>query len=77
MKIERDQVTKVYDEVARRIDDEIRDGMLETAGDVHEEWCIMLQGVYSTLMMLAGNWPEVRSWCDEEEAERGIFNDDP
>ena len=79
MKIEREQVAKIYDEVDRRIDLLIRDDVLD-AEQIREERISMLQGVYSTLMAISSNWPDVRYWCDQEEEERNYFpeadNDD-
>ena len=64
-------VEGVYDEIDRRIEMLIRDGL--TPDDIKEERKSMLQGVYSTLMTLSSNWPDVRSCCDREEEKRGYF----
>ena len=34
----------------------------------------MMQGVYSTLMMLASNWPEVHAECDKIEYTRNWWH---
>ena len=46
-------VEGVYDEIDRRIEMLIRDGL--TPDDIKEERKSMLQGVYSTLMTLSSN----------------------
>lgn len=75
MKIEKYHVNKTYNEIDRRIDDMIHDGALETPEEIREERNAMLQGVYSTYMMISDNWPDVRYWCDVNERERGYYED--
>lgn len=60
-------VERVYDEVERRC------GMLArefSADELMETKKDMMQGVYSSLMVLAKNWPEVRVMTDQIEEER-------
>ena len=60
-------VERVYDEVERRLEmlaaEFSTDELMETKKD-------MMQGVYSSLMVLAKNWPEVRLMTDQIEEER-------
>ena len=63
----KDDVERVYDEVDRRIADYIKDDAFEWLSDMIEYRKAMLQGVYSTLMVTASNWPDVAAWCREIE----------
>lgn len=61
-----DDIEKVYKELERRLMIALEDGDAENAHDLRVD---MLQGVYGTLMVLASNWPEVRSMCDMIEQQ--------
>lgn len=69
-------VERVYDEVERRWDmlhyeyDEKTDSCVFTPDELIEIRYDMMQGVYSALMVLAKNWPDVRSMTDHIEEER-------
>lgn len=63
-------ITKVYDEVDRRINIAINDGDLESQDEIDDYHAIMMQGVYSTLMVLAKDWPAVVQMIMVEEEER-------
>ncbi|MBO6267353.1 MAG: hypothetical protein J6M06_03885 [Synergistaceae bacterium] len=45
----------------------IKDDVFERLSDMIEYRKAMLQGVYSTLMVTASNWPDVAAWCREIE----------
>lgn len=75
MKIERRHVNSSYNEIDRRIQHMINDGTLETEDDIHDQRNAMLQGLYSTFMMIADNWPAVRQWCDTNERDRGYYEE--
>lgn len=74
-------VQAVYDEVDRRIKAGIKDGELAAEDGYTYPEAInsyrldMLQGVYSVLMVLSSNWPEVRIMCENEEERRGYFTE--
>lgn len=74
-------VQAVYDEVDRRISRGIKDGEFAaedgyTYPEAIESYRLeMLQGVYSVLMVLSSNWPEVRIMCENEEEHRGYFTE--
>lgn len=63
-------ITKVYDEVDRRINIAINDGDLESQDEINDYRAVMMQGVYSTLMVLAKDWPAVVQMIMAEEEER-------
>ena len=66
-----EDVTRVYDEVDRRIESDRMLGLFETDGEIKEYRKAMMQGVYGTLMVLADNWSEVRCrMIDRIEDER-------
>ena len=73
MKFKREHVDKVYDEIDRRVARFIHEGSIENEQELHEAREAMLQGVYSTLMVLADNWPAVRYWGDVNEESRGYY----
>lgn len=73
MKIEKYHVRKAYNEIDRRIQSLVDEGTLRKECEIREERNSMLQGVYSTFMMIADNWPDVRYWCDVNERERGYY----
>lgn len=74
-------VQAVYDEVDRRINMRVKDGELAAEDGYTYPEAIescrleMLQGVYSVLMVLSSNWPEVRIMCDNEEECREYFTE--
>lgn len=72
MKIEKYHVDKTYNEIDRRISDMIYKEEIEhyEIRDVRND---MLQGIYSTFLMIADNWPDVKHWCDVNEQERGYY----
>ena len=63
-KFTKEDVERVYDEVERRIQIDVRDDCFDTQDEIIEYRNAMLQGVYGTLMVLASNWPDVRSMTD-------------
>lgn len=63
-------IKKVYDEVDRRINIAINDGDLESHDEIDDYRAVMMQGVYSTLMVLAKDWPAVVQMIRVEEEER-------
>ena len=64
-----EEVERVYDEIYRRLDNEIRMGLIETETEINEYKNAMLQGVYGTLMILAENWVGVRTMLDRIECD--------
>lgn len=64
-----DEIRSIYDEIDRRI--RILEFDDYDAKSLREARCDMMQGVYSTLMILAKDWPHVRHMCDLEEERRG------
>lgn len=75
MKISREQVSKCYDELERRIKMDVAELHL-TRRQMRDERIDMTQGLYGTLMALADNWPEVVGWTEEEEEKRS-WNENP
>ena len=68
----KEDIEKVYEEVNRRlkidVEDAFNDGIEDiSVNDILECRNGMLQGVYSVLMVLSADWPEVRWMCDEAE----------
>jgi len=73
MEFTREDIEKVYDELDRRMEIDIRDEAIPWNGDsIREERASRLQGVYGTIMALAPdkNWQEVVRWFGEIEEER-------
>lgn len=59
----KEQIQTIADEVERRMRTYTTDIYTEAEiGDIRRS---MWQGVYSTLCVMASNWPEVRDWTDE------------
>ena len=73
MKLTRDQIADAYRELDRRFRHEAI--LCDTPEEVHDLLVSMLQGLYSVFIVLAENWPDVRTWTDEEEEKRGYFTD--
>lgn len=75
-KFEEEDISRVYDEVQRRIEldvhDLFEDGISgeELSNIIRETRLAMLQGVYSTLMVLSADWPEVVQMTSKEENKR-------
>lgn len=76
IKFEKEDISRVYDEVQRRLEMDVRDlcedGISgeELTNIIRETRLAMLQGVYSTLMVLSLDWPDVVQMTDKEENER-------
>ena len=66
-------VARVYDEVERRMLDLYKEG-LWSSKELREERVAMTQGIYSAMMVIADNWPEVRAACDREESRRNWWH---
>lgn len=66
----RSDITKVCDEVDRRINIAINYGDLESQDEIDGYRTVMMQGVYSTLMVLSKDWPAVIQMIRVEEEER-------
>ena len=62
----KEQIQAVADEVERRMQTYTTDIWSET--EIEDTRRSMWQGVYSTLCVMASNWPEVRDWIDEVQA---------
>ena len=67
----REDIIKVYDELDRRMEMDIKDGLIPPRY-IEEERKIRLQGVYGTLMCLCspGNWLDITWWINTIEEER-------
>lgn len=76
----KEQIEKVFDEVRRRIEMEVfearADGQTVTLGDIKDLNADVMQGVYSTLMILADNWTDVVFIFDEIEEERAGWEEE-
>lgn len=76
----KEQIEKVYDEIRRRVEVEVReaqfDGQTVTLGDIKDLAATMMQGVYSTLMVLSDNWSEVVLMMDEIKRERSDWEEE-
>lgn len=70
MKISFEHVSKTYNEIERRLEIMAGDGALDSEFEFLEQRKAMLEGVYSTFMMISDNWPETRHFCDLVERER-------
>lgn len=76
IRFEKEDISRVYDEVQRRLEIDVRDLCEEgISGEelhniIRETRLAMLQGVYSTLMVLSLGWPDVVTMIDKEENER-------
>lgn len=76
----KEQIEKVFDEVQRRIEMEVFEaraaGQQVTLGDIKDLKADVMQGVYSALMVLCGNWSEVVPMMDEIERERSGWEEE-
>lgn len=59
----KEQIQTIADEVERRV--QMYPVDVYTEIEVEDARRTMWQGVYSTLCVMASNWPEVRDWTDE------------
>lgn len=65
-----EQVREVYKEADRRLNDMVSMEDIESPEDYFDTRNMMLQGIYSALMVLSGkDWPDVRRYTDQIEAE--------
>lgn len=67
----KEDITKVYNELDRRMDMDIADGTIPMRY-IDEERKARLQGVYGTIMAIVPNrnWQDIVWWIDEIEEER-------
>lgn len=67
----KEDITKVYNELDRRMDMDIADGTIPKRY-IDEERKARLQGVYGTIMAIVPNrnWQDIVWWIDEIEEER-------
>lgn len=76
----KEQIENVFDEVRRRIEmavfEACADGQTVTLGDIKDLNADMMQGVYSTLMVLSDNWSEVVPMMDEINRERSGWEEE-
>ncbi len=68
-----EHVEAVNAELNRRIESAIRNHEFDTYAEAREAWKDMLQGAYSTFMVMADNWPEVVQIMDETEFDEFEF----
>lgn len=64
----KEQIQTIADEVERRMRTYTTD--IYTEAEIEDIRRTMWQGVYSTLCVMASNWPEVRNWTDEVQGRR-------
>lgn len=74
MTITKQNLEKIYDEVERRINIDIKSNVLKTERENKDTRSDMMQGVYSALMTIADNWEDVVWYIDEEEKKRLCWN---
>jgi len=74
MTITKENLEKIYDEVERRINIDIKSNVLKTEREIKDTRSDMMQGVYSALMTIADNWEDVVWYIDEEEKKRLCWN---
>lgn len=76
----KEQIEKVFDEVRRRIEMVVFEahagGQTVTLGDIKDLNADVMQGVYSTLMVLSDNWSEVVPMMDEIKRERSGWEEE-
>ena len=65
-----EDIERILNEVERRIDIEVKDGMFTHQDEIKEYLAVMMQGVYSTLMVTSDDWPSVVTMLDKSEDER-------
>lgn len=73
MRLTRTDIEKVYDELDRRINNDVEDGLIPNSSRfIREEYRSRLQGVYGTIMALVPNenWRDIVWWMDDIEADR-------
>lgn len=73
MKLTKDEINRVYDEIERRTSKDIKDGTLQELGIFEHRQ----QGMFAALMALSDNWADVVFMIDEIERERGYRVDPP
>lgn len=59
-------VSNILEEVERRIQIGINDGDFDNVREIEDCRSDMMQGVYSTLMVISSNWPDVVRMIDKE-----------
>lgn len=73
MEYTRRDIERIYDELDRRMNADIKRGDIPAdEQSIHNERITRLQGVYGTIMVTASdaNWRDIVWWLDEIEAER-------
>lgn len=68
-KFTREDISKVMNEVKRRLDMDIKEGVVpQKARYIREELAMRMQGVYGTIMVLVTNrdWQTITWWLEEE-----------
>jgi hypothetical protein len=68
--ISKEMVTDIYNEMFRRMENFIGDGWFDEEAEVEEYRKAMTEGIYSSLICLSTNWPEVSRYIIEEEEAR-------
>lgn len=72
VKITRDQVSAIYDELDRRTADLLRDQL--TIDEIELTREEMMQGIYCALITISADWPAVCEMCRREEDERYYYD---
>lgn len=73
VRLTKDDIEKIYDELDRRINEDIKDGNLPAREKyISEERASRAQGVYGTIMAIVpnDNWRDIVWWMDEIEEKR-------
>lgn len=65
----REQIERVYEEVMRRISNEVGLGAFSTISEINDFKCNLCQGIYSVLLATSANYPECIQWCIEMESK--------
>lgn len=65
----REQIERVYEEVMRRISNEVGLGAFSTISEINDFKRNLCQGIYSVLLATSANYPECIQWCIEMESK--------
>lgn len=69
-----EQIELVYEEVMRRIHNDVYIGVISTDSEIYDFKCQLCQGIYSFLSATAANYSDCIQWCIE--IENRIFAND-
>lgn len=63
----REQIELVYEELMRRVRNEVDLGAFSTHSEINDFKCQLCQGIYSFLLATSANYPDCIQWCIEME----------